>query len=109
MRELTDHKVNGLNEMIQIQVLDEPAPGGACHRYKVFVPMVNPVESHVEENSRLSRARCEINFQNGPIAEGGVNGISNEALLAVLIDRMRGFVNGPYACEENTEALRCLI
>ena len=109
MRQIETHKVNGLNEMIEVQVLDEPGPGGACHRYRVCVPIINPAEAHVEENSRRMGTYCDIRFQKGPIAEVGVNGISNESLLAVLIDRMKGFVDGPYSCEENVEALRCLI
>ena len=105
MRQLTDHKLNGLNDAIEIKVLDEPGQGGACHRYLIQVPMRNPVERHVEENSRLARAHCEINFQNGPIQEAGVNGISGEALLAVQIDRLRSFQAGPFACRENATAL----
>lgn len=47
----------------------------------------------------------EIEFQNGPIKEFGVNGISNESLLAIVIDRLRGFQSGEYACEDNQIAL----
>jgi hypothetical protein len=51
------------------------------------------------------RACVDIRFQNGPINEHGVNGISQEALLAVVIDRLRSFQAGPYACRENATAL----
>jgi hypothetical protein len=88
-RELTSHKVNGLNEAIKIEVLDEPGAGGANHEYLIAA-----------ENSCL-----HISFQNGPIAEAGVNGISQEALLAVVEDRLKGFQSGPYACEDNAMAL----
>lgn len=104
-RELTSHKISGLNESIQIQVLDEPGIGGACHRYRICVPMLDPVEHHVAENSRRARTYCDINFQQGSIAEAGINGISNEALLAVVEDRLAGFQSGPYACKENDLAL----
>jgi len=46
-----------------------------------------------------------IRFQNGPIKEQGVNGLSQEALLAVLIDRMEGFQAGQYKCHDNQLAL----
>ena len=48
-----------------------------------------------------------LRFQDGPInADGnGVNGITHEALLAVLCDRLRGFQKGPYACKANACAL----
>lgn len=108
MREIASHKINGLNEAIQVAALDAPGPGGACHRYRVCVPMLNPVESFAAENSRRAATYCDINFQKGPIAENGLNGISNEALLAVLEDRLAGFQSGPYACEENEMALTCV-
>lgn len=92
MRELTSHKVNGLNEAITIRVLDEPGPGNACHRYEIDV--VGNVD-----------AICDIQFQNGPVIESGFNGISNEALLAVVEDRLAGFQSGPFACRENAVAL----
>ena len=47
----------------------------------------------------------DITFQEGPIAEYGVNGISNEALLAIIEDRLAGFQAGPFACRENALAL----
>lgn len=93
MRELTSHKVNGLNEALKIEVLDEPGHGGACHEYKIS----NPDETHFCGN--------RISFQNGPIAEAGVNGISQEALLAIVEDRLLGFQSGQYATADNAEAL----
>lgn len=87
MRTITDHKLNGLNEAIKITALDQPGPGGANHDYRISYGTTDgslPFISSVKE----------IRFQNGPINEAGVNGISNEALLAILIDRMRGFQHG---------------
>jgi hypothetical protein len=46
-----------------------------------------------------------LSFQNGPIAEVGTNGVTHEALLAILVDRLQGFQNGPYKCRENAIAL----
>ena len=93
MRELTSHKLNGLNEALTISVLDEPRQGNACHKYSVQAPGTTacPV--------------VMVYFQNGPIQEAGVNGISNEALLAIVEDRLVGFQSGEYACRENAVAL----
>lgn len=91
MRELTSHKVNELNESLLIQVQDEPGAGNACHEYDI-------------QNCGAG-VHCAIRFQNGPIAESGINGISNEALLAVVEDRLLGFQSGLYACRENAVAL----
>lgn len=97
MRELTSHRVNGLNEVLRIVVFDEPGQGNACHKYEIGYGS-GPDDSN-EGNP------CYIRFQNGPIAEVGVNGLSNEALLAVVEDRLVGFQSGQYACRENAIAL----
>lgn len=96
MRELTSHKVNGLNEALQIQVLDDPGQGNACHRYVI----------EAKDGFGVTLAGCGINFQNGPILEAGINGISNEALLSVVEDRLLGFQSGQYACRDNDIALQ---
>ncbi|WP_309386062.1 DUF7681 family protein [Cerasicoccus frondis] len=96
-RKLTDHKVPGLNEAIEIEVLDQPGPGGANHIYRIS-GYSHPVEvvanSETGETEIIGSVATEINFQNGPIREAGFNGLSNEALLAVVIDRLRGFQHG---------------
>lgn len=98
-RQLTSHKVNGLNESLDIGVLDEPGPGNACHRYVIY----HPCDAFNEElNASWVQ---ELQFQNGPIQENGVNGVSNEALLAIVEDRLLGFQSGEYACRENAIAL----
>lgn len=93
-RELTSHKVNGLNEVLRVEVLDEPGPGGACHSYAI-VPTVG--------NAR----GVKIDFQNGPLQETGnlPNGLSIESLLTVCEDRLTGFQSGQFACRENAIAL----
>ena len=92
MRTITDHKVNGLNEAITIGVEDSPGPGGANHDYLLVL------DKRANESGGARTAddviSVRIQFQNGPINEAGFNGLSNEALLAVLIDRMRGFQYG---------------
>ena len=90
-RELTAHRVNPANDRLSIIVVDGPGPGGGSHRYLIagfdHAPPLN------------------INFQNGPIAEAGVNGVTHEALLTIVADRLRSFQAGPYACPENGLAL----
>jgi hypothetical protein len=101
MRTLTDHKVNGLNEALVVTVLDDPGDGGANHQYRI------DLTAAPGGDSRLSGRTSQwlIDFQKGPIQEAGLNGLSNEALLAVVIDRLRGFQSGEFACRENALAL----
>lgn len=102
MREITSHKVNGLNEALDIKVLDEPGSGGACHKYVIY-------HGHDAFNEELNASvAAHISFQDGPIAEAGVNGISQEALLAIVKDRLEGFQSGQYACDANQKALEAI-
>lgn len=94
---LTSHKVNGLNDQLAIEVLDEPGHGNACHKYEIG--WGGSPDDLSESNPQV------IAFQNGPIAEFGVNGISNEALLAIVEHRLQCFQSGDYACRENALAL----
>lgn len=93
MRSLTDHKVNPANDILHIDVVDEPGSGGAHHHYKVHGG---------------DAPETDIVFQNGPIAEVGVNGLTHEALLAIVADRLRSFQSGPYACRHNALALTAI-
>jgi hypothetical protein len=96
MRELHDHKVNPANNQLTISVLDDPGAGGASHHYNILSGGDYPDEPKVD---------CAIRFQNGPIGEVGVNGVTQEALIAICVDRLRSFQAGPYACRENAIAL----
>lgn len=91
MRKLTDHIVSG-DQAVQLDIVvsDEPGAGGANHWYEIA-------------DGRGCMAK--LLFQNGPIKEAGVNGITQEALLAIVIDRLRSFQAGPYSCRENAIAL----
>jgi hypothetical protein len=46
-----------------------------------------------------------LHFQHGPISEEGVNGILNEDLIIVLINRIDSFQKSKLACRENENAL----
>lgn len=100
---LQGHKVNPANDQLEIEVQDEPGHGGACHRY-VIGPYDTRTNPSAEEDMKVLM-RSVVLFQNGPINEVGVNGVTHEALLAILIHRMEGFQSGPYACRENALAL----
>ena len=92
MREITEHNVNPANDRLRIVVSDDRTHGNANHAYDIEGGEAVPTH---------------LRFQNGPISEdgNGVNGITHEALLAVLADRLRGFQGGPYSCKENACAL----
>lgn len=93
MRAIKTHRVEGLpsDHEINIYATDDPGPGGAHHRY-----------SFTCSCGRLG----EVPFQKGGVQKpSDVNGLTNEALLAVVIDRLECFQAGPFPCLENDIAL----
>ena len=63
----------------------------ANHTYMVF--------------DRLGAAIQTIKFQKGAILEHGINGVMNEDLIAMVIDRLESFQNSPFKCRENEMAI----
>lgn len=92
MRELTGHQINECNSNITI-TCDDLGHGGASHVYDVAI------------TGKGASVSTRLSFQNGPIKEVGVNGITHEVLLAILVDRLTCFQAGPYASRENALAL----
>lgn len=104
MRELTSHRVNGCNVGLTITAMDEPGSGGANHYYIVhgFDGDKNP-SNKTDPNYHMDAVG--ILFQNGPIKESGINGLTHEVLLAICADRLECFQSGKFACDDNQEAL----
>jgi hypothetical protein len=92
MREIHGHEINECNEQLRITADDKnPHNGNASHTYSIAV---------------LPSGRMWlVSFQEGPIKEAGVNGVTQEALLAILIDRLECFQESKWACDENAIAL----
>jgi len=107
-RQLTSHIVNPVNDKLTITVVDEPGSGGANHAY--IITGMDTLRNKAFEGYKGQEGTDEVAllFQNGPIPEHGVNGVTHEALLAILIDRLEGFQAGPYASPYNAQALHHL-
>jgi hypothetical protein len=105
MRRLTEHQVNAANADLSIVVCDEAGSGGASHLYEIsgYNSSTNP------SIAGEPMGRTLVLFQNGGVRECGVNGITHEALLAILCDRLRAFQSSvKFACRENAMALSSL-
>lgn len=105
MKTLTRHAYGHVNQALEVTA-DDPDPkyGNASHHYVV-------------KWQEADNGSCEVRvpFQHGPALEAGINGVTNEALLAIVIDRLEGFQSGAFACKENAQtlyllelALRCM-
>ena len=108
MRKLNEHQVNPANDKLTITVEDQPGHGGASHLYKITgydsaTNSSDPFTALYGEPAKHST----VLFQNGPISVdgNGVNGVTHEALLAIVADRLRSFQAGPYSCNANACAL----
>jgi hypothetical protein len=86
----------GSDENIALAVGKERGPGNAHHAYAVLT-------------QDGDKTLLTVDFQNGPIQENGVNGVQNEQLLGIVIDRLVGFQAGEYACPENQKALELIM
>lgn len=108
MREIHGHETNDCNKQIRITADDQdPENGNASHKYM----LENGYASHKYALDLIGGApgsggwAQRIRFQNGPIGVVGVNGVTNEALLAIVIDRLECFQTSKYANEFNEGAL----
>jgi len=77
----------------------DPASGNMSHDYEIMLPEVRDMPA-----DGAPAPTIRLHFQHGPIAEHGVNGITNEVLIAIVIDRLNGAQEGPYKCRENALA-----
>ena len=81
-----------MNGLIALEVPKEGCMPG--HFYEVFRGLdKDPVTS--------------INFQHGPVPANGVNGVTNEALLAIVLHRTR-ILDAKFPCKENQAAIQHL-
>lgn len=93
-REITTHHTNPFNKLLTLEADErDEANGNASHHYVIIAP----------QDSNL--ADWHLDFQQGPGRTAGVNGITNEVLLAIVIDRLEGFQSGKHACDANAQAL----
>tara|TARA_Y100000034_G_scaffold21607_1_gene24866 strand:+ start:1626 stop:2123 length:498 start_codon:yes stop_codon:yes gene_type:complete len=129
MREITTHKVANVDSP-RIFAVDEADPdaGGMHHVYAVvwgtytdddpgdlgnldgekysFVADLPGKLTLVSDTGTGSLVKgCLIKYQHGPVLEVGANGLHGECLRAIEMDRLESAQAGPFACQENEDAL----
>lgn len=83
----------GLQKYTTVIAADEKGSGNANHKYSVV------------ESATKSHVVGAVNFQNGPIKEAGINGVMNEDLIVMILDRLYGFQDSQFKCRENAIAI----
>lgn len=96
MLEIKTHHVTGVPEYVRIFPDGDKGQGGAHTKYLISLGV---------PGGRESGSQTALRFQNGSAQEVGPNGVTNEAVLAVVIDRLKGFQQGELSCRENAIAL----
>jgi len=92
-RFLHDHHTGTKADLLDVVVCDEAGAGGAQHRY------------NIQTRGSTPALLQEIEFQEGAVCEAGVNGVTNECLLSIVLDRLRSFQLGSHPCRENAIAI----
>ncbi len=88
---------NGLTETKYTEVYhEEDFKFNAPHHFKV-------VSS--EDDLIGEKVLGQVDFQEGAIKEHGVNGVTNEDLIAMVVTRLEHFQNSDFRCRENALAL----
>lgn len=108
MRKLEGFEVEGAESGLTVMAVDEPGSGGAHHVYAISGPDLDKnsaVRSMSGTEFPLANVERVI-FQCGGVREDGVNGLTNEVLLAIVRDRLECFQAGPFATQENATALQ---
>ena len=92
--QITDHKGSTLNNDLEITRKDASESSGAGKIYEIAYNFTHNGYAILEE----------IQFQDGELKDG-VNGITDESLIAIVLDRLRGFNEGRFRCRENSLAI----
>ncbi len=110
-RELFDHKNNKFNrECVEVTTADYRSDDGAHHKYKIAVyhDYTTGIDTGIDDAAAaeiVPVAEVVLEFQNGGLKEVGANGITDQALLAIVLDRWRSFNDGQFRCRENSLAI----
>lgn len=99
-RKLRERKENRMKELKRDLLTSKHTRVLVEEEYTYNAPNHFAIEA--QEDGKLL---CEINFQEGPIRECGVNGIHNEDLLNIVLERLSGFQKSKFRCRENAVAI----
>jgi len=112
MREITIHKTHKKNRQPSLYALGHPTDAGAEQDYRIIYEIKEHMsDCSVHNGPALPAGPCDC---EGPTQTVAVDinfvslensGATNEALLAIVKDRLEGFQAGKFPCQENEDAL----
>ena len=95
-REITTHQVSGEIHGLRLQAFQALGKNNPTYEYLV---------SYKSDEGRSDARHQSLRFQHGPVASSQNVELTNEVLLAIVMDRSEAFQAGPMPCEENGKAL----
>lgn len=98
MRQLENFSTDPRFKDLEVAATDQTTKGQANREYEIRWKNKN-------QPNQTTLNHAQIKFQTGNPTKVGVNGITDEALIAISIDRMRSFQTGPNANRETGVAL----
>ena len=101
VRELTYHRDGfDLNRALRVFSDDKVGPGSAHHCYHIEITGLHSINGGPV---------AYVQFQRGPRAEpDSTPGATEGAVLAIVLDRLLSFQNGPYPSDWNADAITYL-
>ena len=99
-REIEISRVDEESKPVKCFATDRPSDGGASHDYLVCF---------MDEKGLYEENTKKVNFQRGSLKSSFPNGVTEEILLAIVIDRLSCFQSGQFACPQNESAKEHLI
>ena len=102
------HDGLGLNDLITIRKSSKDLGNGhAAHCYTFFMEISETERSReLCAPGQVGERVGALRFQHGPRNErDSMPGLTNEAVVAVVLDRLRDFQCGPFKCRENAIAI----
>ena len=105
MEDVNERRYNAPHKFIVVRAQGQMHCGNDDCPY-VICPYREPdvCNDYIDKNEN-SDILATIHFQEGPIKECGVNGVCNEDLINMVIERLECFQNSEFNCNENEMAI----
>ena len=91
MKTITAHQVDKVGQGVGVEATGNPTAGGAHNAYRIL--------AHGNPSQPLHASLIFFH-------DAEHNGVTNETLLAIVLDRLQAFQAGPFPCIENAAAIK---
>ena len=99
--------MEAIKEAKRVSILNQAITILAERSPELRAPVLYAIRVALPANAGGGTLSVDLPFQRGPVGADGsnINGVSDEALIEILIHRLRAFQSGEAACADNATAL----